>query len=178
MKTTTKVQKFTRTKTYTDNETGEIIPVIESKIEQRDFNFHKLWLQNMITSMTDITNKKMQLAFWIIEHLNKENQLIYTQRQMAEETGLSRDTVRLTMASLIKSDFLRRINSGCYMVNPNIIFKGNVGARMGLVFDYSECSSEKAKREREEMNKVISEAMDTSDEQDNTENENSYEEML
>ncbi len=151
MKTTTKVQKFTRTKTYTDNETGEVIPVVESKVEQRDFNFHKLWLQNMITSMTDITNKKMQLAFWIIEHLNRENQLVYTQRQMAEATGLSRDTVRLTMASLVKSDFLRRINTGCYMVNPNIVFKGTVGARMGLVFDYSGCDAEKPRTASEEI---------------------------
>ena len=48
-----------------------------------------------------------------------------TQRQIAEKTNMSLDTVRLTIKALLESDFLERINIGAYRINPNVVFKGN-----------------------------------------------------
>ena len=106
------------------------------EIEERDFNFHKVWLQHILNSIDLIGNQKTKLAFWIIEHLNKENQLIMTQRKIADKTGMSLDTVRLTMKALMDSDFLIKINSGAYMVNPDVIFKGGKTDRLNILIQY------------------------------------------
>ena len=94
---TSKKQKFVGSKELIDPATGEIYPVQINTVEDRDFNFHKVWLQNFIMSLDSIANQKLKLAFWIIENLNKENMLVMTQRKIAEKTGISLRTVSKTM---------------------------------------------------------------------------------
>ena len=139
VKTTSKKQKLIGTQEYVNQSTGEIVPMIVTSIEDRDFNFHKMWLNNLIMSLDEITNRKMELAFWIIENLNKENQLVMTQRKIAEKSGISYKTVCDTMRLLQQGEipFLVKINSGAYQVNPDVIWKGSHTSRMGIVFDYS-----------------------------------------
>ena len=125
-----------------DPDTGELIPTITQIVpEDRDFNFTKVWLRHMIEALDEISNQKLKLAFWIIEHLDKENKLVMTQRAIAEKSGISLSTVALTMKTLQKQDFLRKINSGAYIVNPNMLFKGKKNARMAVLFDYSEAKA-------------------------------------
>lgn len=139
-KTTSKKQKLVGVRYYIDSKTGEAVPFIETSVEDRDFNFHKMWLNNLIMALDEITNKKMELAFWIIEHLDKENKLVMTQRVIAEKSGISFGTVCETMKLLQQGDmpFLQKINSGAYRVNPDVLYKGSHSNRMGIVFDYSE----------------------------------------
>lgn len=142
MQITTKKQKFVGYKELIDQETGEIYPMQMNTIEDRDFNFHKVWLQNLVQGIDEIANQKLRLAFWIIENLNKENQLIMTQRQIAENTGISIQTVSRTIKALCKQDgnnkpFLQKINAGAYMVNPEMIYKGAHSNRMGICYKYN-----------------------------------------
>lgn len=134
--TTRKKVKVIGTETYIKQDTGEIKEMQLIDIEERDFNFHKVWLQHILNSIDLIGNQKTKLAFWIIENLNKENQLIMTQRKIAENTGISIDTVRLTMRALMDSNFLVKINSGAYMVNPDVIFKGGKTDRLNILIQY------------------------------------------
>lgn len=157
MPITSKKQKFIGVQEYINKDTGEIVPMQVVSVEERDFNFHKVWMQHLINSLSEISNVKTKVAFWIIDHLNRENQLIYTQRAIAEATGISLETVRKTMNILQRSDppFLTRINSGAYMINPNVLFKGTHNARMGICFDYSknlikEETEQKGVKEHEE----------------------------
>lgn len=145
---TTKKQRFVGVKNLVDPETGQAYPMQMNVIEDRDFNFHKVWLQNLIMSMDSIANQKLKLAFWIIENLDKENQLIMTQRKIAEKTGISLKTVSLTMKMLCEKEgndlpFLQKINSGAYRVNPNVIFKGSHSNRMGICYEYANIENEK-----------------------------------
>lgn len=142
---TTKKQKFVGYKELIDPETGETYPMQMNVIEDRDFNFHKVWLQNLVNSIDGVINQKMKLAFWIIENLDKENQLIMTQRMIAEKTGISLQTVSKTIKLLCKPPsggiaFLQKINSGAYKVNPDVLFKGSHSNRMGLCFEYQKLS--------------------------------------
>ena len=105
--------------TYREVEDFQVV-----RTEDRDFNFHKVWLQSIINSIDLIGNQKTKLAFWIIDNLNKENQLIMTYRQIAKKSGISLDTVRVTMKALMDSNFIRKINNGAYCVNPDVLFKG------------------------------------------------------
>lgn len=153
MAVTSKKQKFVGIQEYINPQTGEVVPMQVTKLEDRDFNFHKVWLQHLITSLDEISNKKMELAFWIIENLNTENQLIMTQRTISQKTGISLGTVRDTMKALQngKPAFLVKINSGAYQVNPQVIWKGSHGKRMGIVFDYVDNVNPKTETTQEQI---------------------------
>lgn len=137
---TKKKQKFVGYKELVDPETGETYPMQMNVLEERDFNFHKVWLQHLVNSLDSISNQKLRLAFWIIDHLDKENQLIMTQRAIAEASGMSLDTVSKTIRALCEGNpaFLQKINSGAYRVNPEVIFKGSHSNRMGVCYEYVE----------------------------------------
>lgn len=134
---TTKKVKVIGTENYIKQDTGEIKEMQVINIEERDFNFHKVWLGHIINSIDLIGNQKTKLAFWIIENLNKENQLIMTQRKIAEKTGMSIQTVSLTIKALTESNFLVKINSGAYRVNPDVLFKGGKSDRLNVLIEYS-----------------------------------------
>ena len=135
---TKKKQIYVGTKELVDTETGEIYPVQLKQVEERDFNFTKVWLQMFINGLENIANKKMRLAFWIIDHLDSENKLVFTFRRMAEETGLSYPTVVRTMKELQQGDvpFLRKLQSGAYIINPDIMYKGSHQSRMGIIYKF------------------------------------------
>ena len=150
---TRKKLKVIGTETYIKQDTGELKEMQVISIEERDFNFHKVWLQHILNSIDLIGNQKTKLAFWIIENLNKENQLIMTQRQIAEKANMSLDTVRLTIKALLESDFLERINIGAYRINPNVIFKGNKTDRMNVLIEYTNTKGEQIAKQAEKAKK-------------------------
>jgi len=137
-KTTRKKVKVIGTETYINQATGEITEMQVISIEERDVNFHKLWLSHILQTIDLIGNQKMRLAFWILDHLNAENMLVMSQRQIAEKTGISLKTVSLTIRALIQADFLIKINNSAYMVNPNILFKGGKNSRLNVLLKYKE----------------------------------------
>lgn len=134
--TTTKKVKVTGTQQYINSVTGEIQDFLVTSVEERDFNFHKVWMRSFISTLDIIGNQKTKICYWVIEHMNKENQLPYTYRQIAEATGTSLETVRITMNRLLEVNFLKRRNIGCYTINPDVVFKGTRNGRMGVVTDY------------------------------------------
>lgn len=139
--TTSKKVKYVGTEQFINVETGEVQDFDVSNIEERDFNFHKVWMRNFISTLDIVGNQKTKLCFWIIDNLNKENQLSYTYRQISEKTGISLETVRVTMNVLLESNFLRRQNQGCYIVNPDIIFKGTRNGRMNILNQYHDANA-------------------------------------
>lgn len=157
---TFKKQKFVGSKVLVDIETGEEYPMQMNVIEDRDFNFHKVWLQNLIMSMDSIANQKLKLAFWIIDNLTQDNMLIMTQRKISELTGISLPTVSKTIKLLCYPEekntipFLQKINSGAYRVNPNVLFKGSHNNRMGVCFQYIKTDSENKEKENEDKEEI------------------------
>lgn len=135
---TVKKQKVIGIENYVNSETGEVVPMQVVSVEERDFNFHKMWLRNFILATSEITNAKMELVFWLIDQVNSDNQIILTQREIAEKANVSLSTVSRTMQILSSSTppFLQMINSGAYQINPDIIWKGSHGSRMGQIFQY------------------------------------------
>lgn len=135
---TQKKLKVVGTQQFVNVRTGEIEDFQVTSVEERDFNFHKVWMKNFINTLEIVGNQKSKLCFWIIDNLNKENQICMTYRQIAEKTGISLDTVRVTMKLLLEADFLRRINQGCYVVNPDVVFKGSRTGRLNVLNTYTD----------------------------------------
>lgn len=159
---TARKQRYVQSKVFVDPETGEAVPFQLVKLEDRDYNFHKLWLQNLVQSIDGIANQRLRLAFWIIDHLNKENQLVMTQRRIADETHMSMSTVIRTMKSLQEGDppFLQKINSGAYRVNPLVIWKGSYSNRLGVCYEWG-VTADKEATKKIQANENEEEAMNT-----------------
>ena len=152
---TSKKVKVVGTQQYLNVNTGEIEDFQVTGVEERDFNFHKVWMKNFISTLDLVGNKKSKLCFWIIDNLDKENKLTYTQAQIVNKTGLSKDTVTKTMSVLMDSGFLQRINGGCYIVNPDIVFKGTRAGRLNALTVYTDASKSQEEETTEEMIKQI-----------------------
>lgn len=135
VKHTSKKIQYKGVQRFVNLETGEIRDMMVTDIEERDFNFSKVWMRNFIASLDLVGNQKTRLCFWIIENLNKHNQIPMNYRQIAAATDMSLDTVRKTMKILQDCDFLRRVGT-VYTVNPDIVFKGNRNARLAVLQDY------------------------------------------
>lgn len=137
MSTTRKKIKVIGTETYIKQDTGEISEMQVVKIEERDANFHKIWLSHILNSIDLIGNKKTKLAFWILDNLDTENKLTMTYKQIEEKSQMSYQTVYRTMNALIDSNFLTKINAGAYRVNPDVLFKGGKNNRMNVLLQYN-----------------------------------------
>lgn len=141
---TQKKMRVVGTQKFVNVQTGEVEDFQVTSVEERDFNFHKVWMKNFINTLEIVGNQKSKLCFWIIDNLNKENQLCMTYRQIAEKTKISLDTVRVTMKLLLEADFLRRVNQGCYVVNPDVIFKGSRTGRLNVLNTYTDIEKSEA----------------------------------
>lgn len=145
---TQKKVKFVGTQQYINANTGEIEDFQVTSVEERDFNFHKVWMKNFINTLDIVGNQKTKLCFWIIDNLNRESQLCMTQRQIAEKSGISLDTVRITMKLLMNSDFIRKYNQGCYVVNPDVIYKGTRTGRLNVLNTYANVEKKEISKEQ------------------------------
>nr|AAB57762.1 plasmid replication control protein [Butyrivibrio fibrisolvens] len=139
---TTKKVKAIGTETYINVATGEAEEFQVTKIEERDFNFTKVWIRNFVATLDLVGNQKTRLVYWIIDNLNHNNQLICTNRLMAEETGISLATVSVTMKALQDANFLKKQANGVYVINPDILFKGTQKARLNILNQFSELGAE------------------------------------
>lgn len=136
-RTTSKKVKIIGTQKLYNASTGEIIDCQVTNIEERDFNFAKVWMRNFIYTIDTLGNQKTKIALWIVENINKENQLISTMQNMADSTKSSLETVRMTIKILQEVDFMRKTQNGVYTINPNIYFKGSHNQRMNILNQYS-----------------------------------------
>ena len=133
--TTRRKVKIVGYEQYINKTTGEVEDFQVIDIAEKDANFHKFWLFNVINSLDLIGNKKMKFAFWLIENMDSSNKISWTMRQMAEKSGVSLDTVRITMRALMDSNFLVKQNIANYQINPEAIFKGGKDKRLKILLD-------------------------------------------
>lgn len=141
MGTTSKKVKVIGSVQYINIQTGELEEHIVTSVEERDFNFTKVWMRSFLATLDLIGNAKSKVAYWIIENIDKENQLTYTYRQIADAVGVSKQTVSQTMSVLLDAQFLRRKNIGCYIINPDIVFKGTRSSRLNVLTQFHDSES-------------------------------------
>lgn len=127
------------TQQYVNVNTGELreMQVIESTEDNKDFNFHKLFMRDFIRAIDIVSNKKTKICYWIIDNINKDNQLLYSYRQISEITGISYSVIAETVKALLDADFLRK-HGKVLIVNPDIIFKGSAIRRANILHTYSQ----------------------------------------
>ena len=135
---TTKKVKVVGQVEYLNTNTGELETMNVTTVEERDFNFTKVWLTDLLSKLGIISNSKTKFAYWFLDHLNRENMVTMTYRQLADKSGYSYKTVSQTMQALIGANFIVKVNTGCYMVNPGVMFKGAKNTRQNLLIQYND----------------------------------------
>ena len=135
---TTKKVKVVGQVEYLHTNTGELETMNVTTVEERDFNFTKVWLTDLLSKLGIISNSKTKFAYWFLDHLNRENMVTMTYRQLADKSGYSYKTVSQTMQALIGANFIVKVNTGCYMVNPDVMFKGAKNTRQNLLIQYND----------------------------------------
>ena len=157
MKNTRKKVKIVGSAEYINTQTQEVETMQVISMEDRDFNFHKIWLQHIIQSFDLIGNQKTKLAFWLISEMDSENKICYTLRQMADKSGISLETVRVTIKTLIDGEFLVKQNQGVYRVHPDRIFKGSGNNRMNVLLQYNQAKKETTETKKTKIKESIKE---------------------
>ena len=133
-----KTQTIVGTQRYINADTGEILEttVIEKEVE-RDFNFHKIWLMDLLAVLDLIGTQKLKvLEFLFSEMRTQDNTVSVTYRYIADKTGISYQTVAITMKMLIDANLITKVRTGTYRFNPDIIIKGDSKKREGMVIKY------------------------------------------
>ena len=123
-----------------DPATGEVIKTTYIvKKYQGDFNFHKVWLADLLNVLEVVGNKKLKVIRWILSNINnKTNQIIGTHQKISEKIGISRVVVSQTFKLLQDADFLVKEQNGVYKINPLILVQGDNKKRQSILVEYKE----------------------------------------
>ena len=132
---TRKIIKVGGMREFIDPETGEKIDQYVLNMEERDANFHKVWLWHLAEALELIGNQKMKILSYIFENA-KDNLFVGTQRMIAEATETAYQTVSITMKLLMEADIIKLRHAGVYLINSDVIFKGGTNKRMNILYEY------------------------------------------
>lgn len=150
LNTTRKKVKVKGTETYINKSTGEIEEMQVVSIEERDANFHKLWLGHIVDALDMLGSKKLKVLTYVMQNLNNENQFIMTYRKLEKTLEVSRPTIVETFKALQEANFLKKIQNGVWQVNPDVIFKGGKSQRMNVLLQYKALDEEEQEEDENE----------------------------
>ncbi len=133
---TSKKLKVIGTEQYVNQSTGNVEDFQVIRVEDADTNFDKFWISQILTAIDEFGNQKMRLLMYLISKRERSNNaVIKTTRELAEETGISRNTILQTLKILEGHGIIWR-KTGVIFVSPNVIFRGSHQKRMRVILDY------------------------------------------
>ena len=122
-----------------DTETGELMWV--DQITKRVYgskNFWKCYLMDFLTVLGIIDSKQLDVFIYIVENTSPSNNMfIGTYTKIAQDVGVSRPTIATIMKKLQENNFIKKVQSGVWFVNPNILMRGNDNKRQILLSYYT-----------------------------------------
>ena len=128
----------TQKRELVDTETGEKILV--DQITKRVYgtkNFWKVYLMDFLTVLGIIDSKQVDIFIYIVENTNQSNNIFLgTYEKIANDVGVSKPTIAKIMKKLQENKFVKRVQNGAWLVNPNILMKGNDSKRQILLNYY------------------------------------------
>lgn len=121
-----------------DQDTGELVTV--DQITKRIYgtkNFWKCYLMDFLAVLGIIDSKQLDIFVYICENTSESNNLfIGTYKKIAADVGASSRTIATIMKKLQEVNFIKKVQSGVWFVNPDILMKGNDHKRQILLNYY------------------------------------------
>jgi DNA-binding transcriptional regulator YhcF (GntR family) len=136
--------KFKGQSTWINQETGEIRIVDEfEKTIGRKERFMITYLAEIIELMETLGNKKMQVVKYILSNMDKNsNILVTTTRELANNTGVSHNTVLDTLKQLEKANIIHS-RIGVIMVSPKLMNNKKASGEATMMIKYKEFGGDK-----------------------------------
>lgn len=127
-----------RRRSLIDSETGEVMTVDQiTKLVYGTKNFWKCYLMDFLSILGVFDSKQVDIFIYIVENTNQANNLfIGTYKKIAEDVGASSATIARIMKKLQDNNFIKKVQNGVWLVNPNILMKGNDTKRQILLSYY------------------------------------------
>lgn len=121
-----------------DMETGEVMLV--DQITKRRYgtkNFWKCYLMDFLTVLGIIDSRQLDVFVYIAENTNPSNNtFIGTYAKISKDVGVSSRTIAKIMKKLQENNFIKKVQNGVWLVNPNILMKGGDHKRQILLSYY------------------------------------------
>ncbi len=123
---------------WVNSRTGEVIKANQI-IKKTDRNgFMITYLSAIINLIESLGNRKMQVVKYILENMDKStNTLIITNRELAEKSQVSLDTVVKTISILKKAKIITT-RTGAIMITPELVHKGTKSKEQYLLTKFQE----------------------------------------
>lgn len=123
-----------------DTNTGETIEVEQTlKFNYGSKHFWKCYLANFLKVIEALESRHLKIFTYIIRKTKPSNNLfICTYDKMAKDLKCSKQTISETMKILQKTNFIRKKQNGIWIINPNVIMKGNDNKRHQLFTEYAD----------------------------------------
>lgn len=134
-----KNQVVVGTAQYVNQQTGEVEDfTVITKNVSKDFNWHKVWLQDVLNILDSFGNKKIIVLTYLLKNMrNEDNSISGSYRTIAEKCNVSYPTVALVMKELIESNVIKKLDTATYIFNPDLISKGSSEKRTKLLIKYN-----------------------------------------
>ncbi|MBR6511728.1 MAG: replication/maintenance protein RepL [Phascolarctobacterium sp.] len=127
-----------RRKMLIDPETNE--PVWVDQITKRSYGskqFWKVYLMDFLTVLGIIDSKQLDVFVYIAENTQQANNMfIGTYSKISKDVGVCRQTIATIMKKLQENHFIKKVQNGVWLVNPNILMKGGDHKRQILLSYY------------------------------------------
>lgn len=121
-----------------DTETGELIFV--DQITKRVYgtkNFWKCYMMDFLNILGIIDNRQLDVFIHICNNTNQSNNMfIGTYKKISADVKCSSATIATIMKKLQDNNFLKKVQNGVWLVNPNILMRGNDNKRQILLSYY------------------------------------------
>lgn len=145
-KITAKKIKYCGTQQYINPNTGEIEEFNVTNIEQRDFNFTKVFMENFLADLDTLGNKKLKVAIYICQNITREGYFIGTIQQIQKRTGFGYNTIQKTLKLLQECNFIMSATgTGAYLINADHLFKGSHKNRMNILKKYHDLENDEVR---------------------------------
>lgn len=129
-----------RRREMVDKETGETLEVEQVvRLAYGSKNFWKCYLKEFLRVLKSLdgNGKQLNVLIYILENLRPgTNEFKGTYDKIISGTGCCRQTVAAAMKTLREYDFIRKDQNGVWIVNPDVLMKGNDCKRSKLVANY------------------------------------------
>ncbi len=134
-------------KEFVDCETGEIRQMNVISQQDQDFNFEKFWISQIMFAIDEFGSKKLQILMHLLKTRDKgNNTVIKTVREIAAETGISKETVNATLQILERNGIIKR-KIGVIFISPDVIFKGGHNKRMNVLIQYRDVTQDEQEQQ-------------------------------
>lgn len=138
---TTKIREaVVRYEDWINKETGEVRSfAVVDKPYSSDFNFHKIWLEDLAKVLDILGGTKFKVFSHILKIINPySNEVGFTSEELVKELKVSRPVITEVVKKLIQADFMRKVRVATYKINPKMLVKGTHDKRVGLMLKYDD----------------------------------------